>query len=226
MLLRVIRISRILSLLGYLLWALIAGPAEAQQPAAHPINSIAFTDATRTPDTTVGDALRHLAFNAGVAFAGSVQSIELPDADHPSSVIVTFQVIQPMLGDLGPVYTLREWAGLWTMGRQRYTVGQRALFFLHPVNAAGLSSPVDGMEGILPLIPTSADASPLLDVRRLATRILRHTGDQLPNDAITLAEATAVLTQGNSAAEPTLRALPAVASTHTHIAAAAAGVCR
>jgi len=187
-----LRIFRILSLLGYILWALIAGPAEAQQ----------------APDTTVGDALRHLAANAGAAFLGTIQKIEPPTPDHPSTVIITFQVTQPILGEPGSVYTLREWSGLWTMGRQRYTIGQRALFFLHPVNAAGLSSPVDGMEGILPLIPTAADAPPLLDIRRLTTRILRTPTAPLTTDAITLTDAAAVLTHSNIAAEPTLRPLP------------------
>jgi len=218
-----LRIYRILALLGYLLWALIAGPADAQQTAPPAVHSIAFGDARRTPDTSLGDALRHLAFNAGVAFVGTVQSIEPPCPAHPSSVTIRFQVIQPVLGDPGPVYTLQEWAGLWTMGRQRYATGERALFFFHPVNAAGFSSPVDGMEGILPLLPTTADATPLLDVRRLATRILRSPVEPLPDaaGAVALADATAVLTQGSSAAEPALRALPAgVAPNPIHATAA------
>jgi hypothetical protein len=213
-----LRFFRIFLLIGYIVWALIAGPAEAQQPTAQAIHSapIALTPATTSapgwsPDRTLGDALRHLADHAGVAFVGRVQKIEPPSPDHQGVAVITFEVLQPVAGSPGPVYTVREWAGLWTMGRQRYTLGQRALFFFHPVNAAGLTSPVDGMEGVVPLVPTTADTSPLLDTRRLATRIVRSVGDPLPNggaSAIALTDAVAVLTRPGAMLEPAVLTLP------------------
>jgi hypothetical protein len=221
-----LRIGRIVLFLGYLLWALLAGPAEAQIAGPEAIVSAPLPTPSTTapgwvPDRTVGDALRHLGDHAGVAFIGRVQKIELPPAAQQGIAqqgsaqqgvaAITFEVLQPVVGDPGPVYTVHEWAGLWTGGRQRYTVGQRALFFFHPVNAAGLTSPVDGMEGIVPLIPTTADASSLLDVRRLGTRILRRVGDPLPmadTGAITLNDAVAVLTRPGAILEPALLTLP------------------
>jgi hypothetical protein len=212
-----LRIVRICSVLGYLAWAILAGPAESQQTIPSPLITVSVpTPSTSapgwTPEHTLGDTLRHLSAHAGTAFLGTVQTIELPTPAQPGVVTITFQVITPVLGSPGSVFTVHEWAGLWTLGRQRYTLGQRALFFFHPPNDAGLSSPVDGMEGIIPLIPTTADAPLLLDMRRLATRVLRSVGDPLPfadTSAITLTDAVTVLTRSNPDFEPTLHPLPA-----------------
>jgi hypothetical protein len=116
-----------------------------------------------------------------------------------------------VLGSVGEVYTVREWAGLWAGGQQRYTVGQRAMFFFHAPGAGGLSSPVDGMEGVVPLVPMGASAEPVLDVRRLAARVVRARGAALEGDgAASLADAVAVARQWRSrAAEPGRMALPA-----------------
>jgi hypothetical protein len=211
-----LRIGRIILFFGYLLWALVAGPAQAQISGPETILSTPMpvpstTAPNWTPEHTLGDALRHLGDHAGVAFVGRVQKIELPNSPQQGVASITFEVLQPVVGNPGTVYTVHEWAGLWAMGRQRYTVGQRALFFFHPLNAAGLTSPVDGMEGIVPFIPTTADASPLLDVRRLGTRLLRPVGDPLPiadTGAITLTDAVTVLTRPGALLEPALLRLP------------------
>src|ERR1700721_169838 len=42
----------------------------------------------------------------------------------------------------GEPFVLREWAGLWAGGVERYRVGQRLLMLLHAPDAMGLSSPV------------------------------------------------------------------------------------
>jgi hypothetical protein len=211
------RTYRIIFVLGYLAWAILAGPAESQQPTLYPLTAIQLAAPSTSapgwqPEHTLGDSLRHLSAHTGTAFVGTVQKIDLPATQHTGVVTITFTVDQPILGTTANTFTLREWAGLWTLGRQRYNLGQRALFLFHPPNAAGLSSPVDGSEGIIPLIPTTADAPPLLDMRRLATRILRNVGDPLPfaeTSAITLTDAVTVLTHASPNFEPTLRALPA-----------------
>jgi hypothetical protein len=111
-------------------------------------------------------------------------------------VEVNFQVDQKLLGEVGPVYTLREWAGLWAAGQERYAVGERVVVFLHVPGKSGLSSPVDGMDGIVPVMQESAQSEPLLDVRRLAVRVARPVGGAIvdaEDGAISLVEATSVV---------------------------------
>ncbi len=152
-------------------------------------------------DTSVGGALRSLAGRAGVVFVGQVVAVE-----RKGGVMeVRFRVQQVVLGAVGVTYTLREWAGLWAGGQQRYTVGQRAMWFFNPPNGAGLSSPVDGMEGVVPLVPMGADAAPLLDVRRLATRVQRTVGQPMTVEAMALPEAVASMATGR---DPAARELP------------------
>jgi hypothetical protein len=226
-----LRITRLLSLLGAILLALVTGPADAQQPArGQAVAALSQLTtprlsaiAARNPPTSVGGKLRSLAARSGVVFLGSVQSI-----DRQAGVVtVTFEVLKPVVGNPGATYTLREWAGLWTMGRERFAVGQRALFFLHPPGPSGLSSPVDGMDGVVPFLPSSADAESLLDVRWLATRVQREVGVSLAKThtgAVSLTETAVYVAHWNSSeplAEPTQRALP---SGLRRIAVAASGV--
>jgi len=171
----------------------------------------ARSEAQSPPDSSVGSALRSLAARAGVVFVGQVRSVERKGG----VVEVQFRVDQPVLGmggtAAGGVYTLREWAGLWA-DQPRYRPGQRAMVFLYPPNAAGLSSPVDGMDGVVPLLPMGVAATPLLDARRLATRIGRRVGAPLAaaeTGAVALPEAmAAVAAWRNDALEPALRPLP------------------
>ena len=96
---------------------------------------------------------------AGVIFAGEVLAVRRPlgyagsAQDAAEGVVgVDFRVDEAVLGPgQGTIYTLREWAGLWTGGTERYRSGQRVLVFLRSPNAQGLSSPVHGPEGIIPL---------------------------------------------------------------------------
>jgi hypothetical protein len=155
-----------------------------------------------------------LAARAGVVFVGQVQRIE------PKGGVaeVTFQVLQPVLGVVGGTYVMREWAGRWTGGQQRYWVGQRAMFFLHAPSVsangeAGLSSPVDGMVGVVPLVPMGANGGALLDARWLATRVRRAAGAPMvgaATGAIALADAVRVTAnwQTTSVAEPKSVRLP------------------
>jgi hypothetical protein len=170
-----------------MLLALLAGGAQAQGMLL-PTVTLASRDVGGL-DTSVGGALRSLASRAAVVFAGQVQTIERKGG----VVEVVFRVDQVMQGDVGATYTLREWGGLWSAGEQRYRVGQRAMMFLHAGSVGGLSSPVDGMEGVVPVVPMGADAVPLLDVRRLATRVQRLQGAPMRGEAIALNEAVAVV---------------------------------
>ena len=104
--------------------------------------------------------LVEMASRAGVIFAGQVTGISRED--ERGFVEVWFRVEVPVRG-VGRVgsreYVLREWAGLWT-GGDRYRVGLRYLMLLMPKGASGLSGPVDGMDGALPLIGAGTAGSP------------------------------------------------------------------
>jgi hypothetical protein len=99
--------------------------------------------------------LRRMASAADVIFAGQVLAVRshaVAGAMGSGWVEVEFRVEEAIRGCGGrPTYVLKEWAGLWTGGRQRYAVGQRALVMLHAPSAAGLSSPVGGQDGVIPL---------------------------------------------------------------------------
>lgn len=133
------------------------------------------TAAASTPETTLDDVFGRLAGRAGFIFAGTVQSIERKNG----VVEVGLAVEQVLQGNPGTHYILREWAGLWPPGQQRYRPGQRALFFLRAPGTAGLSSPVDGLDGVVPLAGDPSGVSARLDVRRLSTRLLREAGQPL-----------------------------------------------
>jgi hypothetical protein len=154
------------------------------------VEACAQAGEVRGPDTSVGAALRSLASRAGVVFVGQVTAI----VPQGGVVEVRFAVEQPVLGAVGATYSMREWAGLWAGGQPRYRVGQRAMFFLHAPGAAGLSSPVDGMEGVVPVL--ASDGGAALDVRWLAARVLRATGAPMAdaeNGAVALSEARSVV---------------------------------
>ncbi len=152
-----------------------------------------------------------------MVFVGQVEKIE----PRGGVVEVTFTVQQPVLGVVGGSYVMREWAGLWTGGQEPFRVGERAMFFLHaPRGAAGgeaggvgLSSPVDGMMGVVPVVPMGASGGALLDVRWLEARVRRTPGTPLAGastGAIALADAVAVTRgwQTDAVAEPRRVRLP------------------
>jgi hypothetical protein len=143
-----------------------------------------------------------------VVFVGEVEKIE----PKGGVVEITFAVQQPVLGVVGGSYVMREWAGRWTSGQQRYWVGERAMFFLHAPRATadggvGLSSPVEGMMGVVPVVPMGTNGGALLDVRWLAARVRRTAGAPMvgaSTGAIALADGVGVTKrwQTDSVAEP------------------------
>lgn len=111
--------------------------------------------ATAAASTSLTGELRALAETAGVVFMGTVLSVRRVEGEGVASgvVEVRFAVEQAVRGcTAGSVYTLREWAGLWQGDDGRYRVGQRMLMLLRTPGAGGLSSPVGGRDGILPLL--------------------------------------------------------------------------
>ena len=89
----------------------------------------------------------------------------------------------------GTPYILREWAGLWAGDSQRYRVGQRLLMLLHAPSAAGMSSPVGGLDGAIPIRQSSVALAPeddlatppqppYVDLRWLGARLPRAVSYQ------------------------------------------------
>jgi hypothetical protein len=104
--------------------------------------------------------LLEMATHAAVIFTGQVETIARADAN--GYVDVRFRVNQAVRGvSKTGAYVLREWAGLWSGGAVRYRVGQRYLMLLTGRGTSGMSSPVDGMDGAIPLIV--AVAGPVAD---------------------------------------------------------------
>ena len=98
--------------------------------------------------------LREVARRAETIFSGrvvSIQPLQVASSDQVASVQITLQVEQGIRGaHVGEKLTFREWAGLWSAGA-RYRVGQRLMLFLYAPSALGLTSPVGGPAGRLPV---------------------------------------------------------------------------
>ncbi|NYF77921.1 hypothetical protein [Granulicella arctica] len=128
---------------------------------------------------------------AGVIFAGQVLAIHRQESlgEGTGWVEVDFQIAQAVRGCTSQgVYVLREWAGLWTGGRDRYRVGQRLLMLLHTPSASGLTSPVGGQVGAIPITGDGAAPGPkdefvtageqAVDLRWVQTRLERTTSNR------------------------------------------------
>ena len=133
-------LPRALSMVGPLVAALlVAWPAPAQVAATGPV----------VQPQTVVEILHQLSDKADVVFAGQVLAIR---HTNTGVVEVEFRVDQAIRGcTAGTPYILREWAGLWAGDNQRYRVGQRLLMLLHAPSGAGMSSPVGGLDGAIPI---------------------------------------------------------------------------
>ena len=190
-------IVRALAVLGLLGLAALPGfgqmmvRSEARAPiVVRPVTEPSGTTAAAAPESTEA-ALEEMAGRAGVIFAGEVMAVRHPQgfAGSPQDaaegmVEVEFQVDVAVEGVAeGSRFVLREWAGLWAGGVERYRVGQRLMLFLHAPDAHGVTSPVDGMDGVMPLIgngiaPAATDSTKmpgswLVDLRWVQTHVRR-----------------------------------------------------
>jgi hypothetical protein len=171
--------------------------------AASPVHGQnAPTDSLASPQTVV-DVLHQLSEKADVIFAGQVMAIRRPNA---GVVEVEFRVDQAIRGcTAGTPYLLREWAGLWEGDSQRYRVGQRLLMLLHAPSDAGMSSPVGGLDGAIPIRQGSGAVSPVADAatpRQPPFVDLRWLGARLPR--------TVSYSNGTSHAKPQGLSLPSL----------------
>jgi hypothetical protein len=137
---------------------------------------------------------------AGAIFAGQVVAVRRPAATGEaasglSSVVeIEFAVEDAVRGVSGGSYTLREWAGLWAASDQPFRVGQQYLMLLHAPRGGGLSSPVGGMDGAVPIRGGGPAVGPngpgagasveadgrVVDLRWVATRVVQPTAYAAP----------------------------------------------
>lgn len=165
--------------------------------------------------TAVAVELRALTDEAAVEFVGRVTSVSRRSDDHAASgvVEVTFAVETAVRGTSdGGVYVLREWAGLWDGGDQRYRVGERLLMLLHAPGPAGLSSPVGGMDGAIPVRDSAdvsgtvsehsiggMDAAGQVDLRWIAARAARAVYYRIPSMRVPAVHAGSPSVRGREA---------------------------
>lgn len=221
--------SRVVAIIALLLCPLALGQSSPGQSSA--------VAATEQPETVV-DVLHQLSDKADVIFAGQVLAIRRPGN---GMVEVEFRVDEAIRGcTSGTTYTLREWAGLWMADNQRYRVGQRLLMLLHAPGAGGLSSPVSGLDGAIPIRQGGAGAQgeaaaqadslassvapqrPYVDLRWLGVRLPRAVtyrsesapaGKPVDQPASPLAQVRAQQTRLVAASESATSAAPIVATT-------------
>jgi hypothetical protein len=118
----------------------------------------------------VEDVLHQMSDKADVIFIGQVLAIRPHDDGGTTAgyVEIDFRVDQAIRGCTVGAYALREWAGLWSGDARRYQAGQRLLMMLHAPGVGGLSSPVGGMDGAIP-IRGEANTSPLAEAAAVTT---------------------------------------------------------
>ncbi len=130
------------------------------------------------PAQTTASVLTEMASRAGVIFAGNVLAVTHHNAQ--GYVEIQFHVDSAVLHcAAGSTYTVREWAGRWAGQPERYRPGQQLLMLLTAPGPAGLSAPVNGSDGAIPIVPgavgtlgdVGAAAEPVVDLRLLATRV-------------------------------------------------------
>jgi hypothetical protein len=141
----------------------------------------------QTLPLTSDDALHAMTQMAGVIFAGQVVAVRRHDATGGASGVVEieFAVEDAVRGVSGGRYTLREWAGLWAGGDEPFRVGQRYLILLHSPGPSGLSSPVGGMDGAIPIRGGGLDIGTSMgpegrtvDLGWVGTRVVKPTAYQ------------------------------------------------
>jgi len=165
-------------------WMLVVAVAASMLGLAAQGQTIASANDDAVSPQDIVTALHRMSDKAGVIFVGQVSDVRrLAKGNVAAGVVeIRFEVEQAVRGCSAGSYVLREWAGLWEGDNQRYRAGQRFLMLLHAPNAAGLSSPVDGMYGAIPIVrggsaPVGANSSagaalPAVDLRWVGTKVL------------------------------------------------------
>jgi hypothetical protein len=167
---------------------------------------------------TVEDVLHRMSDQADVIFLGEVVTVRAYEDEGVASgyVEVNFRVDRAIRGVSGDTYTLREWAGLWSGNVRRYQPGERLLMLLHAPGISGLSSPVDGTDGAIPI--RGGNAVAVLDNAAAASSPspvvdLRWLGAKLPQSASFLISPVLPLTQLGVSQQAVEESIPSLLAT-------------
>ena len=165
------------------LWTAISPFFAYSQIQGRP-NAMVGVDAAGNSQT-IEAALHQMSDQAAVIFVGTVADVQRKEGNGIGSGVVEirFDLEQPIRGCSGSSYTLREWGGLWAANDARFHVGEHLLMLLHAPSSTGLSSPVGGMDGAIPLRASgagvrpadasTASAEPVADLRWIGAKLTR-----------------------------------------------------
>ncbi len=149
-------------------------------------------------------ALLQMGSRASTIFSGHVEAVSRNDA--AGFVDVRFRIDQPLRGcPQTGVYVLREWAGLWSGHAERYRVGQRLLMLLPRRGPSGMSAPVGGLDGAIPITATGAE--PLADGNGVAPADDGAAADPAASLGVDLRWVAARVARGTAPKETALRAI-------------------
>lgn len=183
--------------------------------------SYSHSETPPPPPQTIEEALHHMSDLAGIIFVGEVSAIRESHGQQGASGIVEidFRIDQALRGcTAGSTYTLREWAGLWEAGDQRYRIGQRLLMMLHSPTDSGVSSPVDGMNGATPIVPATS-SSPTSNSAGSSSQMLATAASATPPPVADLRWIAAQLARPalytTSGAQVTAQSLPSTLTATT-----------
>jgi len=199
-------------------WLLLAG---CQTYAA----TLQFEPASGSPQPAASTTalLQQMEAQSGRIFLGTVTSIRLAGAaenaavpewpDGSRVVEITIAVEECVAGCKAGSVVMREWASMWRGRPHRYVVGQRAVWILYPENAAGVTSPVRGMLGVLPVrIATTSTAGSKVakqnvDLRWVQSQVLRAMPNQSTAAGAAVHPQSSVITTRSESTTTTVTAI-------------------
>ena len=153
--------ARIWGAVGLLALAASCGAQQLVAPVARPI--VGTTKLAIAVPAAASTVMLQMANHATVIFAGQVLSVEHGMGCVEIRFRIDHRVRGVAAGGAGKTstYVLREWSGLWSGHPDRYIVGERLLMLLPARSSSGMSAPVGGLDGAIPLV--AMGAAPIAD---------------------------------------------------------------
>jgi hypothetical protein len=148
--------------------------------------ALALTARAQSPDLsspqTTEDALHAMSQQAAIIFTGHILAVHQPKAAS-GALEIEFAVDDAIRGVRTGTYILREWAGLSPAGESPFRAGQHYLMLLHAPGPSGLSSPVGGPDGAIPIRGANPSTGPETE---FLSRPPRNLNGQMQSEAQTV----------------------------------------